>query len=272
MESKKICKFYMSGECKKGENCDFLHNPNFCKHFYNNKCKYGNKCKFSHEFTPLKKNKKHRKKKNTQSFDPDHSPPDMKVTISLNKEKYQGVMKENEVVIVPNLFEDENIYQKLLEEIKVTGSTDEIWKLWHGDSHFIADDKRNGWKDKCPTFSYVINKVKNYFEMDVKATRFNWYRNNEDWKPYHHDAAAVDPRKAKTQNFTAAVSFGVTRVGSFQHAKTKTRVDFPLPNGSIYTFAKQVNIDWMHGIPQELEKNDQGRISIILWGKNKQIN
>ena len=30
-----------------------------------------------------------------------------------------------------------------------------------------------------------------YFKMDVKATRFNWYRNSSEWKPFHHDAAAV---------------------------------------------------------------------------------
>jgi hypothetical protein len=38
--------------------------------------------------------------------------------------------------------------------------------------------------------------------------RFNWYRDLKEWKPYHHDAAAVDPRKAKTQNFTVGISFG----------------------------------------------------------------
>jgi len=44
-----------------------------------------------------------------------------------------------------------------------------------------------------------------------------------------------------------------------------------LPNGSIYTFGKQVNVDWKHGILQELTLKEGGRISIILWGKNKQI-
>jgi hypothetical protein len=41
--------------------------------------------------------------------------------------------------------------------------------------------------------------------MDIKATRFNWYRNSDHWKPFHHDAAAVKPEKALTQNFTVAV-------------------------------------------------------------------
>lgn len=71
-----------------------------------------------------------------------------------------------------------------------------MWKLWHGDSHLIADDKLN-WKKKCPTFDKVINAIKDYFKMDVKATRLNWYRDSAEWKPFHFDAAAVKPDKAK---------------------------------------------------------------------------
>ena len=40
------------------------------------------------------------------------------------------------------------------------------------------------------------NKMKEYFQMDIKATRLNWYKDSTEFKPYHHDAAAVDPAKA----------------------------------------------------------------------------
>ena len=43
-------------------------------------------------------------------------------------------------------------------------------------------------KKKCPTFSMVVDRIAKYFEMDVKATRFNWYRDSQEWKPFHHDA------------------------------------------------------------------------------------
>ena len=56
----------------------------------------------------------------------------------------------------------------------------------------------------------------------VQATRLNWYRDSTEWKPFHHDAAAVKPDKAKTQNFTVAVSFGMERDAAFEHAQTKT--------------------------------------------------
>ena len=64
----------------------------------------------------------------------------------------------------------------------------------------------------------VVDTIAKYFEMDVKATRFNWYRDSQEWKPFHHDAAAVDPRKAKP--LTVGVSF-CSRC-CFQHAKART--------------------------------------------------
>ena len=74
---------------------------------------------------------------------------------------------------------------------------EKLWALWHNDSHVIADDKLN-WKKKCPTFNKVLKKMTEYFKMDIKATRFNWYRNSSEWKPFHHDAAAVKVKKLKS--------------------------------------------------------------------------
>lgn len=135
-------------------------------------------------------------------------------------------MTSRDVLVVHDLFgcadDDFNIYDSLLREIKDSGvDEDKLWQSWHGDSHMIADDKK-GWKKSCPTFHMVLDKLAEYFEMDVKATRFNWYRDSSEWKPFHHDAAAVKPQFAKKQNFTAAVSFGAEREAAFEHAKTKT--------------------------------------------------
>lgn len=85
------------------------------------------------------------------------------------------------------------------------------------------------------------------------ATRLNWYRDSKEWKPFHHDAAAIKPDKAKTQNLTVGVSFGAERDAAFEHAKTKTVMSMPQPNGTIYVFAKDVNIIWRHGILQVLK-------------------
>ena len=71
-----------------------------------------------------------------------------------------------------------------------TGINDEkLWKLWHGNSHMIADDHLN-WKNKCPTFMLVIDRLTKYFNMDVKATRFNYYRDSP-LTPHNNDTTRL---------------------------------------------------------------------------------
>jgi len=221
-------------------------------------------------------NKLPRPKKNTENFNPNHEAPPMRVVVAPpGLSKYNKISTTRDVIIVNDLFGDPNdriYYNKLLNEIQESGIPEQqLWKLWHGDSHLIADDKRK-WKESCPTFTEIMDKIKNYFDMDIKATRLNWYRDTSEWKPFHHDAAAMKPDKARTQNFTVAVSFGCERDAAFEHAETKTVVSMPQPNGTIYTFGKDVNILWRHGIlqvPPE-QQSDEGRISIIAWGWVKQ--
>ncbi len=254
---------------------------NVCKFFLQGNCKHGNQCRFDHPLGNVNlnnnsnnRNRNYRRKKNTESFEPSHEPRDMTIKIANGSIKnYNKEINTRDVIVSPNFFcntNDLTIYNQLLKEVEVTeqlNNNEIVWKEWHGDTHLIADDHMR-WKDNCPTFNKIIDRIAEYFNMDIKATRLNWYQNSSDWKPYHRDAAAIDSRKAKTQNFTVAVSFGATRDASFQHFTTKTTVDVPLENGSIYCFAKTVNEEWMHGIPQlppEMQ-NDDGRISIIAWG------
>lgn len=156
---------------------------------------------------------------NTKSFKPSFSPPDMRVVIGPRGETFGRTYGVHDVVMVPELFCDANdmsVYDNLLKEIKAAGQ-DSLWASWHGDSHMIADDKRMGgkWKDMSPTFLAVVEKIRTYFNMDIQATRFNWYRDASDWKPYHHDAAAMKAHMATKQNITIAASFGAERDVSF---------------------------------------------------------
>lgn len=213
-----------------------------------------------------------RPKKNTENFNPCHEPPEMRILFAPpGRPTYNRAYSSRDVVIVADLFGEETdltIYNNLLHELEESGVPDhQLWQSWHGDSHVIADDKRK-WKEYSPTFMMILDKLKSYFNMDVKATRLNWYRDTSEWKPFHHDAAAMKPDKARTQNFTVGVSFGVERDAAFEHADTKTVISMPQPNGTVYTFGKDVNILWRHGIlqvPPE-RQSQQGRISIIAWG------
>ena len=65
--------------------------------------------------------------------------------------------------------DDLSIYNRLLGEIKNSGvDSERLWQSWHGDSHWIADDKLR-WKEACPTFHMVLNRLADYFTMDIKV-------------------------------------------------------------------------------------------------------
>lgn len=263
----KICKFYVKGDCYDGEKCIYKHIDNVCRQYFLNKsCKRNDNCRFKH----IENNRK--RGKNTESFEPNHTPDDMRLVVGNGKtEKFNNKITSRDVIVIKDLFcdiDDLTIYNNLLDEIKKNNENEKVWKLWHGDTHLIADDHTD-WKKCCPTFNMIIEKISNYFDMDVKATRLNWYRDSNEWKPYHHDAAAVKKDKAKTQNFTVGVSFGLERDASFEHATHRTRITVPLENGTVYTFSDIVNIEWRHGILQYPKDKyvDKGRISIIAWGK-----
>jgi hypothetical protein len=273
MGDKKICKFFLKNSCDKGDQCNFVHDKDTCRnYFFDGKCKREDKCKFKHNTTLRKKHHK-----NTENFNPSHELLDMNILVNNGlSNTYNSIITERDVIVVPNFLQEEyegQLYDKLLKEIAESGiNEDNLWKLWHGDTHLIADDNLN-WKNKVPTFEYIIKRIESYFNMDIKSTRFNLYKDSSDWKPFHHDAAAVKEHIAKIQNFTVGVSLGATRNIAFENAKTKTTISIVLPNCYAYGFAKDVNIMWKHGIPQVHpdKAHDNGRISIIAWGRESRV-
>ena len=231
------------------------------------------------------KNKNKRSRvKNTESFEPMNKPADVRIVTDLgNKNNKLSIeLTDRDIVLVPNLFSDyspNELYNKLKHEINTCGiSEDNLFKLWHGDTHLIADDKLRvkcdgksfSWKEKVPTFNMIIERIAKFFNMKVMATRYNYYKDSTQWKPFHKDAAAVKPDKADKQNFTVGVSFGMTRAAAFERdTHDKTVISIPIPDGQIYAFSGQTNILWRHGILQEPPGNpdeDTGRISVIAWG------
>ena len=271
----RICRDFINNNCKRNK-CKFIHDNKLCIDFYHNECKKTN-CELNHFVdNKLIKNKLI---KNTESFEPKYDLPDMRILFEYGKNKTELLITSNDVIVIPDLFtnpDDFSIYNKLLAEIFNTNyDKKELIKPWHGDTHLIVDDHIK-WKNECPTFNMIINRVAKYFNMDIKATRFNWYQRKSDWKPFHHDAAAFKPEKALIQNFTVGISFGYTRDIAFQYAKeSKNVICIPLHNGYTYCFSKDININWKHGILPIKDTianvnnniyNTDGRISIIAWG------
>jgi hypothetical protein len=73
------------------------------------------------------------------------------------------------------------------------GTRDAEFISWHEGSHLIVKDPTN-----CPTFKVIQEKIAKYFSIELKSvgTRFNWYRDSSDWKPFHHDSAAFNRKRA----------------------------------------------------------------------------
>jgi hypothetical protein len=236
----------------------------------------------------VKRNKdkyNNKRKKNTECFIPKTDPVDLRVVLDLRSTFIEECahcgynepipeLTSRDVLLSPRLFDDfgkYEIYNKLVSEIENCGIPEtELLKMWHGNdkiegTHLIVDDHRK-WKEHCPTFNMVISRLKQVFKMDIKSTRFNWYRDSDHWKPFHKDSSAINPDRALTQNFTVAVSFGITKDAAFEHAKTKTVISMPQPDGTVYSFTNDTNGIWRHGILQDKREQELGRISIIAWG------
>jgi len=177
--------------------------------------------------------KKKGKGMNTESFDPasTYDRPSMRVLIGSNKvEEYPGRIKHDDVVMVPNFFCEDNdweLYYKLVEEMREAqdkGEKQSEWISWHEGAHLISKNPKGS-----PAYLEIQNRIAKYFGIEQKSvgTRFNWYRDSSDWKPFHHDSAAFNPQRAKNQNITVGVSFGATRELAFLHAQSREKVALP---------------------------------------------
>jgi hypothetical protein len=220
--------------------------------------------------------------RNTESFDPATTlvRPDVRVWVGSNTiDQYNRVLKHDDVVIVPELFggeDDWSLYYQLVQEVTAI-QKDPIhnkgseWISWHEGAHLIAKNV-NG----SATYKTIVDRMCEYFNIDKNSnigTRFNWYRDSSDWKPFHHDSAAFNPQRAKNQNITVGASFGATRELAFIRTEEyrngdKCRLYFPQVNNGVFSFGRDTNILWKHGVTAlpPPEQDGKGRISIILWG------
>jgi len=206
------------------------------------------------------------------TLDIDHLPrPSMRVITVPRRPDYGKNLRHDDVVIVPEFFCSENdwdIYYRLIEEMRTSqahGDKKAEWVSWHEGAHLLSQNPTGS-----RTYQEIIDRMCDYFSIAPgnRGTRFNWYRDGADWKPFHHDSAAFNPMRAKNQNTTIGVSFGESRELAFRHAKTGELIYFPQKNGMLFYFGRDANIIWQHGInalPEE-EQTGKGRISIILWG------
>ena len=253
-----VCKFYMNGNCNRS-NCKFIHDDELCKKCYHSKCNLADcRQKYDKLISKYDTKKKHFKK----------SYIDMNVRLIHRPMEFPRFLKHNDVCIGVNLFNDYNpqeLFDNIMREIPA-----ESRMRWHKDSHFIVDDKKTP-QFMSPTFAMIVDRMCAELNIKPVTTRLNMYTSS-DWKPFHRDAAAFRPEAKKLQDVTVALNLGESRDICFQHSKKKTKVNFQLEDGMFYTFGKNVNINWKHGVPKlnPDETTTSGkitRISVVVWGK-----
>eukprot|EP00434_Breviolum_minutum_P005061 symbB.v1.2.004466.t1/scaffold249.1/size274694/25 len=215
--------------------------------------------------------------RNSASFDPKSTlvRPSMRISVG-SRIKYNKELRHDDVVIVPDFFcaeDDWQVYYDLIQEMRELqekNTHDSQWKSWHEGAHLLSPNPEGS-----KTYQAIVKRMCEYFSIapGTRGTRFNWYRDGSDWKPFHHDSAAFNIKRARNQNCTVGISFGASRELAFRHAKSEELVYFPQTNGMLFFFGRDVNIRWQHGINAlpESEQDGKGRISIILWGKAAKV-
>ena len=125
--------------------------------------------------------------------------------------------------------DDWSLYYKLIDEMRESQQKGKApgsrgpgpeWQSWHEGAHLISKDPSGS-----KTYQEVQKKMGDFFGLppQSRGTRFNWYNNPSDWKPFHHDSAAFNAQRARNQNCTVGVSFGDARELAFVDAQDPTK-------------------------------------------------
>ena len=137
---------------------------------------------------------KNRVGRNSESFDPASTlvRPDLRILVGPNREEYKksdaDEIKHDDIVIVPEFFckeDDWDIYYKLIEEMRESqreGTQRAEWISWHEGAHLISQNPKGS-----KLYNEIQAKISRYFgiQNEKVGTRFNWYRDSSDWKPFH---------------------------------------------------------------------------------------
>jgi len=124
-----------------------------------------------------------------------------------------------------------------------------------------------------PAFNEVVERMAVFFDVEVFASRLNFYRDGSDWKPFHHDSHAFS--HGVKEDFTMGASFGSSRALAFLHEPSGSQFALPQHNGDVFAFTSEANKRFKHGVPRvkrAVEANKVGcRFSIIAWGRRRRL-
>ena len=153
---------------------------------------------------------------------------------------------------------DLNLFKQIIDELEQAGEL----KIVEWSQHCKIENPR------CSiTFNDIIEKIAKIFNVTVCETRLNYYKDQSDWKPLHHDSHAYNDQSHLREDFTIGISLGSTRELVFMHEQSGNKFKFPQKNGDVFAFDKHVNKNFLHGVTKSFVPSGP-RISLIAWCKS----
>ena len=183
---------------------------------------------------------------------------------------FSSLLRGN-AVYIHNFISDEKdmrLYDQLKAELVASTGAKMVGAggLIDWSKHQVFDNPT----DISQTFNDVIDMLAEYFDLDVYATRLNYYRDGTQWKPQHHDSHAYGGR-ALREDFTVGLTLGAERSLLFVHEASQREFNFPQLNGDCFAFTGEVNQLFTHGVPR-VHTPIGDRFSIIAWGRRRTLN
>lgn len=163
---------------------------------------------------------------------------------------------------------DGNLFNRLKSEVfgALKSSADDSSGLIDWSKHEVFENPTR----ISATFNAIVELLDCFFDVDVYASRLNYYRDGSTWKPFHHDSHAYGGRSLR-EDFTVGVSLGQTRHLEFLHEPSGKMFSIPQDNGDCFAFTSEVNSRFKHGVPKNSDMNCKDRFSIIVWGRRRSI-
>lgn len=183
---------------------------------------------------------------------------------------FSALLRGN-AVYIHNFISDEKdmrLYDQLKAELVASTGAKMVGAggLIDWSKHQVFDNPT----DISQTFNDIIDMLAEYFDVDVYATRLNYYRDGTQWKPQHHDSHAYGGR-ALREDFTVGLTLGAERSLLFVHEASQREFNFPQLNGDCFAFTGEVNQTFTHGVPR-VHTTIGDRFSIIAWGRRRTMN
>lgn len=169
---------------------------------------------------------------------------------------------EGHCIYIPELLctaTDYSLMQSLVQDLSKCSAGMINWS-----QHFKHENP-----DFSPTFQKIIQTLASYFDVEIYASRLNFYANETAWKPFHHDSHAYGGKNLR-EDFTIGVSVGASRELAFLHPSGHT-FNFPQKNGDVFAFTTLANQKFQHGVPKTKMKSGP-RFSVIVWGRRLSLN